>query len=127
MYVTVNMDRDLASESTIDESLITNTFRTADTDVQLRPLNGFLANARGLRQGSGELQKHADSLRPDFICVTETHLGGDMVSLLIPRGYKVAARLDRNKHGGGLLICVLKHHLVDVLPLSTYNTVGVAG
>ena len=49
-----------------------------------------------------------------------------MVSLLIPRGYKVAARLDRNKHGGGLLICVLKHHLVDVLPLSMYNTVGVA-
>ena len=94
------MQRDLATESTIDESLITNTFRAADAEVQLCPLTDFYANVRGLKQGSGELQKHVDKKQPEFIYLSETHIDGGTVSNLIPRGYKVAARLDRNRHGG---------------------------
>ena len=119
------MDRDLAAGDKIDESLITHTLRAVDADVEHHPLTGFYTNARGMRQGSGELCKHLDGTKPDFFCISETHLDGDPARQLIPGAYKVAARLDRTKYGGGLLLGVLKHHLVDVLKLTKYNTVGV--
>ena len=86
----------------------------------------FLANARGLRQGCGELRARVSKRRPAFFAITESHLDGDPIRALIPGGYKAAARLDRSKHGGGLLIGCMDHFLVDVLDLSEYNIPKVA-
>ena len=40
---------------------------------------------------------------------------------LIPNGYKVVARNDRNQHGGGLLAGCKKHLFATELALSAYN------
>ena len=68
-------------------------------------LDWYLANARGLRQGCGELCARISHRRPDFFAITEAHLQDDPIAMLIPGGYKCMARLDRSRHGGGLLIC----------------------
>ena len=61
-------------------------------------------NARSLRQAAGEVRKHVNDRRPDLFGLTETHLKGDAIKQLFPPGYKAVARLDRSKHGGGLVI-----------------------
>ena len=51
------------------------------------------------------MRKHANDRRPDLFGLTETHLiKGDAIKQLFPPGYKAVARLDRSKHGGGLVI-----------------------
>ena len=58
----------------------------------------------------------------DVFFLTECHLKeGTPVKQLIPKGYKVAARRDRNQHGGGLLAGCKKHLLASELDLSKYN------
>ena len=83
-------------------------------------------NARGLRQGSGDFRKAVVTRRPTFFAVNETHLDGDPIKQLIPWGYKVLCRLDRSKHGGGLVIGCKKQVLADPLKLDNYNESGVA-
>ena len=78
-------------------------------------------NVRGLRQGCGDLQKAIATQRLTFFAVNETHLDGDPAKPLIPRGYKVLCRLDRNSHGRGLLLGCKKHILADKLGIAKYN------
>ena len=50
----------------------------------------------------------------------------DPVKQLIPPGYKIVARLDRTKHGGGLLTGVKKYLLANKLKLGDHNKVSEA-
>ena len=86
----------------------------------------FMANACSLRQGCDELRNLTNLKRPDFICLTETHLLKDPIKPLSPPGYKQVARLDRTINGGGLLICSKKHLLCNMLDLQLYNSVGIS-
>ena len=81
-------------------------------------------NARGLRQGSCDFRRTVAIKRPTFFAVCETHLKGDPVKPLIPWGYEVLCRLDRSKHGGGLLLGAKKHILADKLKMDKYNSPG---
>ena len=92
----------------------------------LGQLKVMLANVRGLRQGAAELRKRVDQFRPHLIGLVETHLLNDPLSGLSPQGYRAVHRLDRSKHGGGLLWLAKSHLLVDKVNMSTYNTVEVA-
>jgi hypothetical protein len=65
--------------------------------------------------------------RPALILLNETHLSAaDSVQLLTPPGYKVVVRLDRSRHGGGLLVLAENHRLVDAIDVSHNNTVNKA-
>ena len=66
-------------------------------------LRVLLANVRGLRQAAAELSKRVCEYRPHLIGLVETHLDGEPLGGLLPQGYKVVNRLDRTKHGGGLI------------------------
>ena len=54
---------------------------------------------------------------PSIICLSETHLCDDATDSLCPPGYVVAARQDRSKHGGDVLI--ISH---EVILLEEINT-----
>ena len=86
----------------------------------LPSISGFLANARSLRQASGDVQRQVTMIDADIFFVTETHLKDDPTRCLIPTGYKVVARYDRNKHGGGVLAGAKNHLLASKLNLSRY-------
>ena len=68
-----------------------------------------------------ELLLSADSHQPDVICITESWLGSGIEDseILIP-GYQTL-RLDRNRHGGGVLMyvshkfIVKQSHLIHLL------------
>ena len=72
-------------------------------------LKVMLANVRGLRQAAAELSIRANKFKPHLIGVVETHLDGDPLSGLLPQGYRAVHRLDRTKHGGGLLWLARSH------------------
>lgn len=95
----------------------------AATAAQVKWIYG---NSRGLRQGSGEFKKAVVTHKPTFWAMNECHLDDDPAKALIPSGYKVVCRLDRNNHGGGLLMGAEKHLLVDSLNMHKYNLKGVA-
>jgi hypothetical protein len=88
------------------------------------------ANVRGLRQAAAQLRQRVTAQGkhpPVFIVLTETHLDGDSLDAeLLPPGYKVFARRDRTKHGGGVLILGLATLLVDELDLDQYYTAGLS-
>ena len=86
----------------------------------------FLSNCRGLRQAVGELRAYLAAHKPAFFALDETHLMGDSTQHLLPSTYKMVARLDRTKHGGGLYIGAKSHLLVNQLDLASYNTVKEA-
>lgn len=66
------------------------------------------SNVRGLRQAAGELRSLAQEEKPEIFVLTETHLKDDSVEAeMLPVGYKVVARFDRTKHGGGVLSGVM--------------------
>ena len=71
-------------------------------------LRVLYASVRGLRQAAAELSKHPCKYKPHLIGLVETHLFKDPLSGLLPQGYSIVCRLDRSKHGGGLLYGVLK-------------------
>ena len=98
-------------------------FRAGGTiDSAADTVDWIYGNARGMRQGCGDLCTVVATKRPSFFAVNEIHLDGDPVSSMIPPGYKIMCRLDRNSHGGGLIIGGKKHILADTLPLQKYNT-----
>ena len=90
---------------------------------QLRVL---LTNIRGLRQVAAELSKLAHEFKPHVIGIVETHLQQDPLRGLLPVGYKSVNRMDRTKHGGGLLWLSMRHLLVDKVNTDDYNIVSVA-
>ena len=94
-------------------------------DSTAETVDWIYGNTRGMKQGCGDLCTAVASKRPSFFAANETHLDGDPVKSMIPPGYKIICRLDRNSHGGGLIIGGKKHILADPLPLQKYNTRGV--
>ena len=84
------------------------------------------ANVRGLRQAAGELSILADTHRPHFIGLTETHTKADPLPALLPRGYSAVGRLDRTRHGGGVVIAAQSHLLVDSVNLKDYSRLECA-
>ena len=87
-------------------------------------LKVLLANVRGLRQAAGELSKLVNEFKPHLVGIVETHLKGDPLSGLLPRGYRCVNRLDRTKNGGGLIWAAVSHLLVDKVSMKPYNVVG---
>ena len=73
-------------------------------------------NARSLLPKFDELLISADIHCPDVICITESWLCHDIQDseIQIP-GYQLV-RLDRNRHGGGVLMYVLYKFIVKLLP-----------
>ena len=71
--------------------------------VPATQLKILLANARGLTQAAGEFKKRAIESSPHLIAVTEAHLLKDATYGLLSTGYTLVCRLDRTKHGGGLV------------------------
>ena len=50
----------------------------------------------------------------------ETHLAGEPLQMKLPRGYVVAARRDRSRHGGGVLLLCRDDLLVDSVDCEEY-------
>ena len=73
-------------------------------------------NARSILPKFDELRLSADTLKSHFICIVETWLSKEVGNneLFIP-GFQLF-RLDRDHHGGGVLIYVADIFLVTALP-----------
>ena len=73
-------------------------------------------NARSVLPKFDELLLSVDIQRPDVICITESWLCSDIQNseIAIP-GYQTL-RLDRNRHGGGILMYVSERFIVKRLP-----------
>ena len=82
-------------------------------------LSVLYSNVRGLHQARGELCKTCSELRPSIVCLTETHLNADATDSFCPLGYAVAARRDRTKYGGGMLILMQETNLFEEIDTST--------
>ena len=78
-------------------------FSTAQADPR-QQLTVLYYNARSLLPKLDELRVCALSQKPDIICIVETWLSEDVTNneILLP-DYQVH-RLDRNRHGGGVLV-----------------------
>ena len=105
-------------------------FCSASNSVNLHPnerqnlektslLMVLYSNVRGLHQACGELCKTCSELRPYIVCLTETHLNADASDSFCPLGYVVAARCDRTKYGGGVLILMQETILFEEIDTST--------
>ena len=73
-------------------------------------------NARSLLPKFDELLLLTDSHRPDVICITESWLCPDILDSEISISGYQTMRLDRNRHGGGVLMYVLDKYIVKRLP-----------
>ena len=73
-------------------------------------------NARSVLPKIDELLLSVDIQRPDVICITESWLCSDIQNseIAIP-GYQ-SLRLDRNRHGDGILMYVSERFIVKRLP-----------
>ena len=63
-------------------------------------------NARSLIPKLDELRANVASLKPHVVCVVETWLSGDISDHELSLFDYQLQRLDRNRHGGGILIYV---------------------
>ena len=104
-------------------------FCSALTSVNTRPkehqnlertsfMTVLYSNVRGLHQARGDLCKTCSEHRPAIVCLTETHLRDDATDSFCPQDYVVAARRDRTKHGGGVLILVQETVLFEEIDTS---------
>ena len=73
-------------------------------------------NARSLLPKFDELSLLTDSHRPDVICITESWLCPDILDSEISISGYQTMRLDRNRHGRGVLMYVLDKDIVKRLP-----------
>lgn len=72
-------------------------------------------NARSLIPKIDELRAIAEAKHPDIICIVESWLSDEIQdNELVISNYQLA-RLDRNRHGGGILIYVHTSLVFDVL------------
>ena len=69
------------------------------------------SSVRGLCQASRELCRICMDFHPSVVCLSETYLYNDVSDCFCSPGYVVAARWDRSKHGGGVLILIQEHIL----------------
>ena len=74
-----------------------------DRAPKLGKLSVLLANVRGLRQAAADLRKLTNLMQPHRIALVETHMQKGPLRGLLSAGYTAISRLDRTKHGGGLL------------------------
>ena len=58
---------------------------------------------------------------PSVVCLSETHLYDDAPDSFCPPGYVVAARRDRSKHGGGVLILIREYILFEEIDTATFS------
>jgi len=89
-------------------------------------LTVLYSNVCSLRQAYGELCKTCSTLQPAIICLTETHLFDDAPDSICPAGYVVAARRDRSKHGGGVIIMVRETVLFDEIDTTNVSSPGAS-
>ena len=68
-----------------------------------RPIKIVYFNARSLLPKINELQLLCLTECPDIVCVTESWLSGDISDCEIEIPGYLLCRLDRNRHGGGLI------------------------
>ena len=92
----------------------------------LSNFRAICANVRGFRQGCGELAQTAVSVSAHLISVCETHLFGDCIDPLIPKGYVVGSRKDRSNHGGGVLLLVYESLLFTTYDCRAFYKKGVS-
>ena len=73
-------------------------------------------NARSIVPKYDELCVVVEANNPDIVCIVETWLSSDILEseVALP-GYQVH-RLDRNRHGGGILVYVRDNFVVNLLP-----------
>ena len=97
------------------ETLHTPTVQNMETRPK-STLKILYYNARSLLPKFDELLLSADTHCPDVICITESWLCNDIqdTEIAIP-GYQLV-RLDRNRHGGGVLMYVLHKFIVKLFP-----------
>ena len=97
------------------ETLHTPTLQNMETRPK-STLKILYYNARSLLPKFDELLLSADTHCPDVICITESWLCNDIqdTEIAIP-GYQLV-RLDRNRHGGGVLMYVLHKFIVKLFP-----------
>jgi hypothetical protein len=84
----------------------------------------IFANVRGYKQAFPELCRVALDEKPAAICLVETHLVS-LESIELPPEYVIAARKDRSRFGGGVLIMCqsqISHSEVDVNDLYKKGT-----
>ena len=58
---------------------------------------------------------------PSVVCLSETQLYDDAPDSFCPPGYIVAARRDRSKHGGGVLILTREHILFQEINTTAFS------
>ena len=97
------------------ETLHTPTVQNMETRPK-STLKILYYNARSLLPKFDELLLSADTHCPDVICITESWLCNDIqdTEIAIP-GYQLV-RLDRNRHGGDVLMYVLHKFIVKLFP-----------
>ena len=89
---------------------------TLPSDPKSDTLNILYFNARSVLPKISELQLLTKLHRPSIICIVETWLSQDIPSDdLDIEGYQVV-RLDRNRHGGGILFYVSNAITYKMLP-----------
>ena len=94
-------------------------FPDEQQDLEGTSLTVLYSNVRSLHQAYGELCKTCSTLRPAIVCLTETHLFEDSIC---PLGYVVAARRDRSKYGGSVIIMVHETVLFDKIDTTTISS-----
>ena len=84
--------------------------------LQTNALKIIYFNARSLLPKHDELCLIANMHTPDIICIVESWLSPEVQDseILIP-GY-ISVRLDRNRHGGGVVLFVCDKIVVQCLP-----------
>ena len=76
----------------------------------MRSLTSWCFNARSVVNKKLELFAKLTALSPDVVMITETYLDDTITNCeIVPANYTLY-RLDRNRHGSGVLIAVLNKY-----------------
>ena len=82
----------------------------------ISPCHILYYNARSLLPKLDELRAIADAENPDEICITESWISNEVKNDELTIANYQILRLDRNRHGGGVLLYVHCFFSVNVLP-----------
>ena len=88
-----------SDNSASKNSNVYNIFTGLSTELSI-----LYFNARSLLPKIDELQAVCLSVNPDIICITESWLSSDIEDLEIELPDYSSIRVDRNRHGGGIVI-----------------------
>ena len=118
--------RTAAAAALLRDAIATTATSNTTDSTPVDHLHLLYGNCRGFKQAHSQVAAQARQRRPALILLNETHLSdADSIQSLIPPGYKCVVRLDRNRHGGGLLVLAEDFRLVDSLDVTTLNTVNM--